>query len=515
MKPSEEQQAIIESTDKEMAIGAYAGTGKSSTLRMKSKTRNSAKKLYICFNKSVATEAVKSFKEYGVENINITTAHSMAYNNLKIGTYYKLVNNIKVHELVQQMGDNLTPSNYLIYNQSLKLFASYCNSSYKTINEVPYLENVINNNSPDDIIEMVKKKSSKIKKVANQIWTDMDNSKIPITHDFYLKKYQLKGPKLNYDIIYYDETQDTSPVMLDIFINQKSEKVAVGDSNQSIYFFRGAVNALETLNYPKYYLTQSFRFPQNIADLANDILNLKKIYAGAKTDFNLKGLPSPSNTHGKIAYIGRNNMSILSRAITMAEASDIKFAYEGSLDNAIYTQNGVSLYDIYYLFAGKKDKIRHDFIKMFKGWGEFVKHITDMEDFELKTLAGLIIKYRNNIFPLIKKLKTNERRKNEADIIFSTAHKSKGLEYSKVYLLDDFINKEKFVEHLKIMEKLPPDVKKTHAQKLTEEINLLYVAATRTTNELYVSGDIPTYSSRKSFPNPKDDKSLEYFDEQT
>jgi superfamily I DNA/RNA helicase len=494
LRLSDEQKTIIDSNDREMSVIAFAGAAKSTTIKFKAKSRNSAKKLYLCFNKSVASEGIKSFNEFGVENINITTIHSLAYNSQKIGNYYKLVNNIKVHELIQQMGEKLTPSNYMLYNQGLKLFSSYCNSSSRKIEDVNYFQKVIDSNPPDDILEMIKKKSSKIQKIAQNIWISMDNAKIPITHDFYLKKYQLKSPKLNYDIIYLDEGQDSSPVMLDIFMNQKSEKVVVGDPHQSLYGWRDAVNALDVLPYTRYYLTQSFRFPNNIAKIANDILNVKKIYGAADKDFNIKGLDKPSGRVGKIAYIGRNNMSILSRAILMAEANDIKFAYEGSLDNTIYTQNGVSIYDIYYLFANKKDKIRHDFIKMFKGWGEFVKHITDMEDFELKTLAGLILKYKNDVFPLIKKLKTNERKKNESDIIFSTAHKSKGLEYSKVYVLDDFISKKLFTESLKLMNKLSHDQRIMQVNKISEELNVLYVAVTRTLNELYISGDIPAYS---------------------
>lgn len=494
LRLSDEQKTIIGADDREMSVIAFAGAAKSTTIKFKAKEKNSAKKLYLCFNKSVASEGAKSFKEFGVENINITTIHSLAYNSQKIGNYYKLVNSIKVHELIQQMGDKLTPANYMLYNQGLKLFSSYCNSSIRKIDEVNYFQKLINSNPPDDILELIKKKSVKIQKIAQNIWTSMETAKIPITHDFYLKKYQLKSPKLNYDIIYLDEGQDSSPVMLDIFMNQKSDKVVVGDPHQSLYGWRDAVNALDVLPYKRYYLTQSFRFPNNIADMANDILNLKKLYGAADKDFNIKGLDKPSGRTGKIAYIGRNNMSILSRAILMAEANDTKFAYEGSLDNTIYTQNGVSIYDIYYLFANKRDKIRHDFIKMFKGWGEFVKHITDMEDFELKTLAGLILKYKNEVFPLIKKLKTNERKKNEADVIFSTAHKSKGLEYSTVYVLDDFISKKSFMEHIQLLSKLNKDQKELQMQKLSEEINVLYVAATRTLNQLYIAGDIPAYS---------------------
>ena len=44
-----------------------------------------------------------------------------------------------------------------------------------------------------------------------------------------------------------DEGQDMNPTILDIFNNQDINKIIVGDPNQQIYAFRGAVNALGTI----------------------------------------------------------------------------------------------------------------------------------------------------------------------------------------------------------------------------------------------------------------------------
>ena len=45
-----------------------------------------------------------------------------------------------------------------------------------------------------------------------------------------------------------DEGQDMNPTILDIFNNQDINKIIVGDPNQQIYAFRGAVNALGTIH---------------------------------------------------------------------------------------------------------------------------------------------------------------------------------------------------------------------------------------------------------------------------
>ena len=63
-----------------------------------------------------------------------------------------------------------------------------------------------------------------------------------------MKKFQLARPCLadwfQYDVLLLDEAQDMNPAMLDVCLHQDRPKVVVGDPNQQIYSFRGAVNAL-------------------------------------------------------------------------------------------------------------------------------------------------------------------------------------------------------------------------------------------------------------------------------
>ena len=56
-------------------------------------------------------------------------------------------------------------------------------------------------------------------------------------------------------------TQDLTPACIDILMRQTAPKILVGDPNQQIYSFRGAVNAMSLVQGSKvHYLTQSFRF---------------------------------------------------------------------------------------------------------------------------------------------------------------------------------------------------------------------------------------------------------------
>jgi F-box protein, helicase, 18 len=205
--------------------------------------------------------------------------------------------------------------------------------------------------------------------------------------------------------------------------------------------------------------------------------------------------PHIENNH--TCYLARNNLRLLSKLIEFVGSGGTEFAFEGSIDQSIYTQDGVSIYDIYALFAGKRDYMRSDFIKAFGSWKEFLQYIDLMEDFELKILAGLVVKYRGEIFSLLKKIKATEKSKKDSRLIFSSAHKSKGLEYGKVYLLDDFLQKEEFESLLRIKSNIPEQSigKTVSLESVNQELNLLYVAVTRTVNELFLSGEIPLFSS--------------------
>ena len=115
-----------------------------------------------------------------------------------------------------------------------------------------------------------------------------------------------------------DEGQDMNPTILDIFNKQDVNKIIVGDPNQQIYAFRGAINALGSVEAKQTYnLTQSFRFGPAIGLVANTCLeqlcSVKRqtIVGGEKHDFLISRdelLNIKCET--PIAVIGRTNFGI-------------------------------------------------------------------------------------------------------------------------------------------------------------------------------------------------------------
>jgi IS30 family transposase len=128
---------------------------------------------------------------------------------------------------------------------------------------------------------------------------------------------------------------------------------------------------------------------------------------------------------------------------------------------------------------------------------ELGDYITKSEDVQLGMMVEIVKEYGNDIPGIIKSIKAKHienDEKEKAEMIFSTVHRSKGMEYDSVQLVNDFITEEK-------LEKLKADNRKEEVSisKLNEEINLLYVAITRTRNSIHIPeslmpGDFPVSS---------------------
>src|ERR1039457_1180938 len=105
MELTKEQIAIINSTGN-IKINAVAGSGKTTTIIEYAKARpGESKILYLAFNKSVKTEALKRFADKGLNNVKVETAHSLAYKHIVWDSNYKIKSQgYKTHEIAQILG---------------------------------------------------------------------------------------------------------------------------------------------------------------------------------------------------------------------------------------------------------------------------------------------------------------------------------------------------------------------------------------------------------------------------
>ena len=483
MELTEEQIAIINAKGN-IKINAVAGSGKTTTIIEYAKARSTSSKiLYLAFNKSVKLEAKKRFATLGLHNVHVETAHSLAYKHIVFKNRYKVRHQgYKTHEIVELLGltgNGEKHAEYIIANHINKFISYFCNSEKQKIRELNYRDVV----TDDKAKTFVSTFYGYIEKQTRFLLNKMDKGEIEVTHDFYLKKFQLEKPVLHYDYLLFDEGQDASAVMLDVFFKQKATKVIVGDIHQQIYGWRFAVNALENAKFKTFSLSTSFRFNQHIADLAVGILKWKSHWT-EPGKFVINGKGNSKQTKVK-AVLARTNLGLLIKAIEyVTEKRKVKQIYfEGNISSYTYADDGASLYDVLNLSNGKRRLIKDKLIQKMRDIEELEDYIKKTDDVQLGMMVDIVKEYGNTIPGIIKEIKKKHVENNErekAEMIFSTVHRSKGMEYDAVQLVNDFITEESIIKVLDEYEG------KANHSKINEEVNLLYVAVTRTKNSIHI-----------------------------
>ncbi len=484
MELTKEQYDIINSTGN-IKINAVAGSGKTTTIIEYAKARpKTSKILYLAFNKSVKLIATKRFTDKGLDNVKVETAHSLAYRGIVFKSNYKVrpqdYKTYEIAELLGLEGNGEKHAEYILANHINKFISYFCNCEKTRIQDLNYLEIV----SDPKAKAFVSTFYDYIEKQTRILLSKMDKGEIEVTHDFYLKKFQLSNPKLDYDYILFDEGQDASAVMLDVFFKQKATKIIVGDTHQQIYGWRFAINSLEKADFKTFNLSTSFRFNQDIANLAMEVLQWKKLIE-IDSPFQITGKGTEDKFKSK-AVIARTNLGLLVTAIDyVTEIKKVKSIYfEGNISSYTYAGEGASLYDVLNLYNNKHRLIKDKLIKEMKNIEDLEEYIDKTEDVQLGMMIEIVKEYGNKIPGIIKAIKEkhidNDDKKN-AEMIFSTVHRCKGMEYDAIQIVNDFITKEK-------LEKRVADIKKDDLNygKLNEEINLLYVAITRTKNSIHI-----------------------------
>lgn len=488
MKLTKEQNDIIYSSGN-IKINAVAGSGKTTTIIEYAKARpRTSKILYLAFNKSVKNEAVKKFADEELYNVSVETAHSLAYRYIVFKNQYKVKSHgYKTNEIVELLnlhGNGEKHAEHILASHINKLVSCFCNSDKCKVRDIDYLSTISDSKAKNFVYSFL----DYILFQSRLFLDKMNRGEIEITHDFYLKKFQLSNPKLNYDYILFDEAQDASPVMLDIFFKQNATKVIVGDTYQQIYGWRFAVNSLEKVDFKSYNLSTSFRFNQEIANLAMDVLKYKH-HINDNNSIVITGKGDCKETKSK-AVIARTNLGLLLKAIEYTiEKKRVKSIYfEGNINSYTYADDGASLYDVLNLYNEKHELIQDKLIKEMKSLYELEEYVEKTEDSQLSMMVEIVREYGNKIPKIIQIIKSKHIKdddKKNAEIIFSTVHRCKGMEYDTIQLVNDFISEKKLE---KFMENGIAD--ENNAAKLNEEINLLYVAVTRTKNSIYIPEDL-------------------------
>lgn len=448
---TEQQRGVVESAATELVVNAYAGTGKTTTLRAYAAARPQQRMLYLAFNKVTASEAAASFPP----NVACRTVHSLAYT--AVGHRYR-------HKLgplrasdIMRLYQGVTAAMAELLVQTMESYLISADDSIE-IDHVPS--------------DLALSDRQQFAAAARRLWNDMqaEDKSTPLPHDGYLKLYQLGRPVLwrRQDVILLDEAQDTNPVTADIVLRQRCGKVLVGDRHQSIYGFRGSINAMAMMPRAEaHYLTRSMRFGAPVAQAANVLLQTMKGETHAIT-----GMGAMSATPGQVdrsqpyAIISRSNASVFAQAVRAINQSRVHFV--GGVQNYLLGK----LTDVHHIWSGRKDLVQDAFYRDFDDIDTLALHGRETGDKEILSLVSVVREYRAALPGLIATVTGAAcERAADADILLMTAHRSKGLEFDQVLLDDDF--------HDLVDKQGKPNRGALDAQAFEQEINLLYVAMTR------------------------------------
>lgn len=453
LKPTAEQQAVIDKVAggfKVLVLIAGAGAGKTSTLRMVADGMEGNGQ-YTAFNNALVADSASKFQGTSVA---CNTTHSLAFR--AIGSKYahrlggQRIKSDRVAAIlgVKQFSCQLPPvegseevkptikrlAPSLLASFVMGAIRKFCQSADRelSISHFKYVDGI---DYPPGSMTNNEKLREYLLPFACKAWQDICDTKgqLPFAHDHYVKIWQLDNPVIPADYILLDEAQDTAPVMLDILQQQTCPIILVGDSAQQIYEWRGAVDAMAAFpDADRCYLTQSFRFGQKIADVANAILKTFE----SPTDLRLRGLESLDSKVEKIeqptAILCRTNAVAISSMLNALATGKKPFLVGGTADVIAFVKA------CHELQQGQSTS--HPELACFDSWQEVQEYSKTDDGGDLQLMVKLITAFSCQV---ILKALQDMPLEEDADIVISTAHKSKGRQWKKVKVASDFPTKSK------------------------------------------------------------------------
>lgn len=537
-------------TGNHIVIQAGAGTGKTTTIEMiaNDMAARGIYGIYVTFNKSVAEDVGSRFVH---GNVSASTFHSLALSLSRTEPFissllhrlsgennvgrYQMANHLGVEEIVRYKTFQDVNREHIGFQGKLTTI----NSTQLTFAALDALRVWCQTADDDLTIEHVTRPTIMpedqfaeiyapiVQRIALQAWTtDILNpgGRLPFTHDYYLKLASMAG--LNFverlgippgSVLFFDEAQDSRPSMTALLraqtdpqrpyvdwqgqthtwpdgrqVTPSMQLIAVGDSSQAIYgSFTGARDALPgfselsgAITLP---LTTSWRFGDEIADLANETLD---------------ALDAPIRLHGNPSMSGE------SKTYTYATDED-----RPSDPDAILVRSNARLIDeaLAQIKAGRKVHLVTDVDRLKRLVGDFDRvcngeraFTMEMRDFTSREhIEEFVSAHDSGGDPTLRTLLTHLVNKGsgpilealaqsvpveQADTVISTIHKSKGRQWDCVVIAGE---PEELVpgsmQHVRQIHDYGSGEMTFEAR---EALMLLYVAMTRARKELHVAATV-------------------------
>ncbi|NIA70354.1 ATP-binding domain-containing protein [Pelagibius litoralis] len=477
VRPTEEQGQILEASRKAgstdvVKAEAFAGTGKTTLCGFIGEELGSGSAVYLAFNRDMADQAKRRL---GGTVEDCRTSDSLAYKVVKPSNQWgeercQRGQSMPWHDLADRLG---LPQMFGIYRRGIlvrqvdQTVKNYCYSAEPelSLNHVPELEWPTGGN--EQVLQW-----------AKNLWAMMilKSGDLPIFPHQVMKWWDLREGTIPYDVVLFDEAQDANGAFMSILRRSSCKRILIGDHHQQLYDWRGAVNAMAQIEGSSFPLTQSWRFGPEIADYANKVLGRKSNVPAQKMRGNL-GLSSQIITYGgshqgpewPITILARTNTGVFRQAVSVAEFGH-RFHLVGGIEDLQWL-----MLDALRLYRGGANRgTPHPTLVRFGSWDDLVFEEEQTMDSELRRVRETIEERHSVLEGQLATLgKHHVAVEAKAPIVLSTTHRVKGREWPRVMLMDDFINRDKLDET-------------TDGEYRDAELNVLYVAATRATRELYI-----------------------------
>lgn len=458
-----QQAAVVACEDEHISVQAFAGAGKSTTLDAYARARPGQRMLYLAFNQSAAEQARQRFPA----NVTCYTPHALAWHHMRSTYGHKM----RPRDLAVFEAARLLHVDHLHAALALRALQHFLSSA----DPAPTLQHALATRPPEDM------DPEKLRQLSHRLWLAMSDPRhaCPISHDGYLKAFQLSWPSIyGYDALLLDEAQDTTPAVLDILLSQSLTKVFVGDAHQSIYGWRGAINALEHLpRATRLGIDGSHRFGHHVSTMARAILRVGKGISAP-----LRGLGedtmAPVRAGPGSAMVFRTNSVLFDNAARLVARGGGRVHFVGGVEKYRFD----ALVDVWQLMHGATTSVKDPMLRHFGSFAALEDYAASAGDRELKSRCR-IAKMHRDLPSMVERLTRQAAPSPEhASVVMGTAHRFKGLEAREVRVGEDFLSLVKVHNGGLTLADAP--------QGMEEEVNLAYVAVTRASHVLDVPQDM-------------------------
>lgn len=468
-------------------VEAVAGSGKTTTIvQALQLTPSNADVAFVAFNKHIAAELEKRAPSH----VHVSTLHSLGVTNLRAYNGGKI--NIKTDK-VGSILDNVWEVSKEAYDAgridretrkinyakrlSMRRLVSIAKSVLINVDDVAEVLSMIEKYNVEIDDEYLDELVSKLSYVMTKCKEDTYNVDFD---DMIWLPVVCKMKLTQFDYLFVDEAQDMNKCQIDFILHSIKDDgriIAVGDRNQSLYGFRGAdtdaipnlINMLDAIVLP---LSVTYRCPASHVALAKQLVPQLEARENAaegsirKLDyFDLVKELQPGDM-----VICRTNAPLIKPAFECIRRG-MKAIIRGKDigDNLINMVKRFETNDIGQFDVALGEYFQREYTKLLDKGKEM--QAIELND-KVETLR-FIMNECSNVAELISKIDVLFNDNNQG-VIFSSVHRAKGLEASKVYILRP---------------DLMPHPKADKEWEKVQELNCVYVAQTRSKQDLiFVEG---------------------------